>query len=43
MPKISPTYLAAVFKEVDAEWARETGEPAIPVERHVVRRKAETA
>ena len=43
IPKFTASHLATVFKEVDAEWARETGEPAIPVERHVVRRKSETA
>lgn len=42
-PRFTPSHLATVFKEVDAEWAKETGEPAIPVERHVVRRKSETA
>ena len=43
IPKFTASHLATVFKKVDAEWARETGEPAIPVERHVVRRKSETA
>lgn len=44
IPKFTASHLATVFKEVDAEWAKETGEPAIPVERHAApRRKAKAA
>ena len=44
IPKFTASHLATVFKEVDAEWARETGEPAIPVETHAApRRKAKAA
>ena len=44
IPKFTASHLATVFKEVDAEWSRETGEPAIPVETHAApRRKAKAA
>jgi hypothetical protein len=30
-PKISWNYLASLFREVDLEWERETGVPALPI------------
>ena len=43
IPKFTPSHLATVFKEVDAEWAKETGAPAIPVEKHPRPRRAAKA
>ena len=30
-PKISWNYLATLFREIDLEWQRETGVPALPI------------
>lgn len=43
VPKISPTYLAAVFADVDVEWAKKTGEPIIPRQKCNKRRAAKAA